>query len=921
MKIKSKSLVGAVILCVASLTGCSEQEQHTHKEVTRYNDEYHWTICEICNKLMSEKVTHTITTEVTKAPKCDEKGQETHKCDCGFSQIYYISATGHKYKTEYSYNETSHYHECEICHDKTDIEDHNLLEEILEEPTEKKEGKKRVYCDKCSYEKFVTLSNISTTENILEILPNEVNDHPYLEMNGVYLNEQYPIEFTIQKGSGYIKSDKLGAISEITIHLYGYYNNVTVYDNITGGNQITGTKETKYLDSTPGNLFTYDLNGATSFRIENTANYDANAFSITIKHSGKVENPNYEEISISKALEIGSALTGVSEKSYIVSGKITAINDELVTISDGNNSLVVENKYVKNNMNLDYKVKLKGKIENRDGQILLTNISLQSYDPAKYGVQIQASEHGLLQVDKYSDLSYDDRVKITIIPDEGYRIKTLYVNGIKQHFYNNLASFLIKQNTLITAEFTKDYGENTIESEYVFSSYDSGVDKKENEEHTLDDNTKITVNNSFFSSNLIIYENGSALIESKGAIKEITIKTTATIGSLSIYGKESDTVNNLIASISNDGVTEYTYDISDKNYTTLNIVSTSGTVSLESISLVHVNTDTLGNFVIHSIEMVGTYGDSNLITYGNYDILIDGGTASDSSNLKKAIDTYVIDGVLDLLIITHPDSDHYGGITSGNPFVNLMDVKMMVTGDDASNDSIVDSVKSKFPDLEDYNISELVSEEKKTHTLSVDDKFSIDFLWHPGYSAKSKNNQSVATLLKYKNTKLFMAGDMEKAECNNFIPTHPNLTSEDDFVIFKALHHASNGSNDTNFIEYIKPDFAFVTAGMKLSDPDNTPNYSAHPYLDASIRIGNYTTQYYWSGVCGQLNIVCNGYTATAKGLGRSKDYYVYNKNTGEYIKADKEKEKTVTYFESYFYQNAIVNMDKPNLAGVSLYC
>lgn len=166
-------------------------------------------------------------------------------------------------------------------------------------------------------------------------------------MNGVYLNEQYPREFTIQKGSGYIKSDKLGAISEIAIHLYGYRNNVTVYDNITGGNQITGTKETKYLDGTPGNLFTYDLNGATSFRIENTATSDANAFSITIKHSGKVESPKYEEISISKALEIGSALTGVSEKSYIVSGKITAINDELVTISDGNNSLVVENKYIK----------------------------------------------------------------------------------------------------------------------------------------------------------------------------------------------------------------------------------------------------------------------------------------------------------------------------------------------------------------------------------------------------------------------------------------------------------------------------------------------------------------------------------------------------------------------------------------------
>ena len=107
---------------------------------------------------------------------------------------------------------------------------------------------------------------------------------------------------------------------------------------------------------------------------------------------------------------------------------------------------------------------------------------------------------------------------------------------------------------------------------------------------------------------------------------------------------------------------------------------------------------------------------------------------------------------------------------------------------------------------------------------------------------------------------------------------------------------------------------------MKLSDPNKTPNYRAHPYLDASIRIGNYTNKYYWSGICGQLNISCNGYTATAKGLGRSKAYYVYDKNTGNYILADKEKEKDVTYFESYFYQNAVLNMDKPNLANIKLF-
>lgn len=48
---------------------------------------------------------------------------------------------------------------------------------------------------------------------------------------------------------------------------------------------------------------------------------------------------------------------------------------------------------------------------------------------------------------------------------------------------------------------------------------------------------------------------------------------------------------------------------------------------------------------------------------------------------------------------------------------------MMITGDHSSNDQIVNNVSSKFPDVEVYNILELVNTEKKIHTLKVDDDF------------------------------------------------------------------------------------------------------------------------------------------------------------------------------------------------------
>ena len=156
---------------------------------------------------------------------------------------------------------------------------------------------------------------------------------------------------------------------------------------------------------------------------------------------------------------------------------------------------------------------------------------------------------------------------------------------------------------------------------------------------------------------------------------------------------------------------------------------------------------------------------------------------------------------------------------------------------------------------------------------------------------------------------------MEQAACNNFITMYPGLFTEDDFVIFKGLHHGSNGSNKDNFIEYLQPDFAFVNAPLKTSGV--TPNFSTHPYLDALVRIGAGTSNLYWAGINGNLTITCNGYSAVAHGAGRTRDYDYYDFATGTTITADREAEKDINFFASGWYQEAIHSKGSPDYLGL----
>lgn len=66
-----------------------------HKSVVVYDNGGHWTECENCRQVLSEKVLHTWTVSEQVAPTCTQKGSVTETCACGATRSTVVSATGH----------------------------------------------------------------------------------------------------------------------------------------------------------------------------------------------------------------------------------------------------------------------------------------------------------------------------------------------------------------------------------------------------------------------------------------------------------------------------------------------------------------------------------------------------------------------------------------------------------------------------------------------------------------------------------------------------------------------------------------------------------------------------------------------------------------------------------------------------------
>lgn len=220
------------------------------------------------------------------------------------------------------------------------------------------------------------------------------------------------------------------------------------------------------------------------------------------------------------------------------------------------------------------------------------------------------------------------------------------------------------------------------------------------------------------------------------------------------------------------------------------------------------------------------------------DIVIDGGP--DNSILLCLSDNMPFwDRTIDLMILTHPDSDHYTGLI---PITRQYEVLSFAT-----------SFTQK--DVPGYQTLVDIFNEKGTKQRFVcqGDKFgfpdqvNIKVLWPRSCTIGStdKNDNSVITLLTYKDLQILLTGDAEE----NIGDFYQDMAGDID--ILKVPHHGSKGGIDEDYLDTVKPEVAVLSNGAK--------NRYGHPALSILNELKERNIATYRTDIQGDVTIKSDG--------------------------------------------------------------
>ncbi len=244
--------------------------------------------------------------------------------------------------------------------------------------------------------------------------------------------------------------------------------------------------------------------------------------------------------------------------------------------------------------------------------------------------------------------------------------------------------------------------------------------------------------------------------------------------------------------------------------------------SVDEDEAVDENTSVDGTAIFTFID-VGQ-GDSTLIQFSGYDILVDAGEKSYGDDVVKALERANVDD-LEFLVATHPHSDHIGGVIEvlDNFVVEnfvMPDVEHTTTTYEKMLDKVIEKDINVIIPSQGENLVDIDGATVKVISPEIENDDNL-------------NNYSICLRVDFGNTRLILTGDAEVKIEDMILDSGIDINAD----IYQVGHHGSVTSNTQEFIAAMQPQIAIISAGKN--------NDYGHPHEEVVDRLESFGTVIY----------------------------------------------------------------------------
>lgn len=201
---------------------------------------------------------------------------------------------------------------------------------------------------------------------------------------------------------------------------------------------------------------------------------------------------------------------------------------------------------------------------------------------------------------------------------------------------------------------------------------------------------------------------------------------------------------------------------------------------------------------VHFID-VGQGASQLIISPSGKTMLIDAGNNDQEDDIVAYLTKQKVKKI-DILVGTHPDADHIGGLDA---VINNFDIGTIYMPKVQANTETFKDVL-----LSVQNKSLKVNTAKSGILIDIDKSLTVKMI-APVNTYDESNNMSAVIRISYGSTSFLLTGDAEQESENDILNSKATLKSD----VLLVGHHGSNSSTSQKFLNAVNPKYAVIQVG------------------------------------------------------------------------------------------------------------